>query len=356
MKSREITVWLVLGQAVVALELGLLLVLIGDVVRVQAMSSTKKFNRKGPRVVTPSSASPAEIVTEWASLGENNLLENKPLSRSVFCGPPESCLGIAPDIVYRQRSTNTQLVGLHNLQAAAEQWEQDFQTDRGDVKFQVERVSAITDPSSVLVKWTITWIPPTDDWLVALGKTMGAELDYRSYTHMFRQPSTFSYRAVIQLFLDAIQTGVLRIPLACIQGTSTLRFQTDEDDKDNLLLCSIEEDLSYSQDLSRGALQNRKCAQDLRLFLETGRRPPDVTPDAWDDRVVESFAWSSVPGMGALDIEEESDGRIVALLFLGASASILFLFASFLAPELLGQPLFGPPSYIVPPDELNSIY
>jgi hypothetical protein len=304
---------------------------------------------------TMSTSNPAELVSHWLLAGDDDqqvLKNEKPLTRSVFCVPPEC---ISPDIVYLQRSTNTRVEGKTNLEAAAEQWEQDFQTDRGDVQYQVERIST-TAPNTILVNWNLTWVPPTADWLMSLGKSVGFNLEYRTYTHLYDQPSSFYYRAIFNLFRDAIATGSLRIPLACIQGSTMLEFQhsDDRDDKNNnLLLCSIKEDLNYAQDLSRRAMKNRKCAQDLRLFLETGRRVPQISPQEWDDSLVKAFDWTSVPGMGTLDIEPQDDEPIVALAFLGVSISIILLFAAILAPELLGQSLFGPPSYIVPPEELT---
>jgi hypothetical protein len=269
-----------------------------------------------------------------------------PISNTVLCLPPGQ---VAHGVVFLQKATNTRIEGYANLQSACQDWENYFQTDEyDDVTMNLCRAS-IVSPTTMIVQWNVTWTNPNVLFLQSLARWNNWTTDYRSYLHLSDQVSKFSYKAVADLFYEAFTTKRLRIPLACIEGTSTFEFSSSSDGK----VVSITEDLGLAQDLQqRGTLKNRKCAQDLRLFLETARR----TGEAWDDVVATKLPWMSVPGMGALDVEESSDDPIVPVLFLAFSAFVILGFAALAAPELLGQSLLGPPTYIVPPEELNSIY
>ena len=57
----------------------------------------------------------------------------------------------------------------------------------------------------------------------------------------------------------------------------------------------------------------------------------------------------------AVEPMEEEEEQLIPILFLGGVAVFLFGFAYVLAPELIGQSLLGPPTYIVPPRELNDV-
>jgi hypothetical protein len=124
--------------------------------------------------------------------------------------------------------------------------------------------------------------------------------------------------------------------LACIEGTSELIFSEGDD-----MLVSITEELSYAQDLQRGCLLNRRCSDDLRLFLETGRRS-SAFASTWDDVVAKALPWTSVPGSGPLDVtptaDDEEDGPVA---FLGVAALLLVGFTNFAGPQLIGQSFVG---------------
>jgi hypothetical protein len=121
---------------------------------------------------------------------------------------------------------------------------------------------------------------------------------------------------------------------------------------------SITEELIYAQDLRRGVLLNRRCAADLRLFLELGRKPPFFAWDEWEDTVSQCLQWESVPGSGAMDIEPvaEEEGNMPAYIFVGIVIAIVLTFANVIAPELIGRSLFGPPDYIFDPSEMQPTY
>jgi hypothetical protein len=148
--------------------------------------------------------------------------------------------------------------------------------------------------------------------------------------------------------------GILTIPLACIQGTTTCEMMmvksstmtnhsaapSSATPPSPLVshIHSIRETLVLAQELDQGYLKNRKCAQDLKLFLESGRRiQGDINDvDFWDTVVETSLPWSSVPGMMGLEVDANAKGEEwVPLAFLGFSAMAMVGFAWLLAQELL---------------------
>ena len=73
-------------------------------------------------------------------------------------------------------------------------------------------------------------------------------------------------------------------------------------------------------------------------------------PEEWDDIVAVSLPWQSVAGSNQLDVDPVEEGPMAAVVFIGLASLSVVLFAAVMAPELIGQPLFGPP------EELNSLY
>ncbi|CAB9515596.1 expressed unknown protein [Seminavis robusta] len=270
-----------------------------------------------------------------------------PLASTVLVVPDEN---LARDVVFVEKAVNQRIEGLEDLQRISRYWDRDFESSQSGVAAAIRRASALSSDVAV-VCWNVTWVPPTTEWLANLGKLLEprVETKFVAYNHLAGQPSTFSWRAVFKLFEDVVNKGVLCVPLACIEGTTTLQYSK------NSKVIRITEDLAYAEDLRRGALQNRKCAQDLRLFLEAGRRLQD-RPSDWDDSVATSLPWSTVAGSNPLDVDPVEEGPSVAIAFVGIVFLSLLVFASAIAPQLIGQSLFGPPNYIVSPEELKSIY
>eukprot|EP00566_Odontella_aurita_P015237 CAMPEP_0113527776 /NCGR_PEP_ID=MMETSP0015_2-20120614/1479_1 /TAXON_ID=2838 /ORGANISM="Odontella" /LENGTH=338 /DNA_ID=CAMNT_0000426239 /DNA_START=30 /DNA_END=1046 /DNA_ORIENTATION=- /assembly_acc=CAM_ASM_000160 len=257
------------------------------------------------------------------------------------------------EATFTQRATDSRIVGRSSIVQTTESFDHDFQSDSSpDVSCAVGRISSLS-ASEVAVQWNVTWVPPTAGWLLNLP----GEKVLTPYNHLSREISVFSWGAVGRLLGDVVLTGRVRVPLACIEGRSILCFRTKREEGKNETgighweLKSIKEELSYAEDLRRGVLKNRKCASDLRLFLETGRRPPAVSWTEWESTVSMCLPWRSVPGSGSLDIEPMStdEGSTPALIFLIFVATTLIGFANLLAPELVGQSLFGPPNIIQDP-------
>ena len=198
------------------------------------------------------------------------------------------------------------------------------------------RVSSIS-LDSVVVQWNVTWIPPTVASLHQLASRWpGLQVCYVTYNHLSDQVSVFSWKNVGKLFRDAFQMGQMCIPLACIQGQTQLDF-VRENSGGGWKLRRLSEDLQYARDLTRGSLQNRRCAADLRLFLEDGRRPPSNSWQEWEDVVCRALPWAMVPGSGSLDIEPPQHGESkITFIFGGLVSVTMLLFAGIIGPILLG--------------------
>ncbi|VEU33609.1 unnamed protein product [Pseudo-nitzschia multistriata] len=307
-------------------------------------------------------------------------------------------------VSFFQRATGTRIRGRKELERSVQRWEKDFREAVDDelvrtilndgggngMKLQLQprldTVSATTtSPTTLLVRWNLTYVDPSVQWMVSLAESVpGWTVDLSTYTDKVEEERRFSYSAVGRLFARAIFTGCFRVPMACIEGVSTCEFvQTESGDTSSKRrkIRSIVEDLAYAQDLNRGVMANRLCARDLQFFLETVRKPPEYynelnsaeakrsggsgtngvkqDDEYWEDRLASLLPWRSVPGMmDPLYIEAQAEEDIAVnlpVLFGVFSIAVVVLFASWIAPNLIGQSLFGQPSYIVPPSELNEI-
>eukprot|EP00535_Pseudo-nitzschia_heimii_P005486 CAMPEP_0197184824 /NCGR_PEP_ID=MMETSP1423-20130617/10666_1 /TAXON_ID=476441 /ORGANISM="Pseudo-nitzschia heimii, Strain UNC1101" /LENGTH=361 /DNA_ID=CAMNT_0042635741 /DNA_START=138 /DNA_END=1220 /DNA_ORIENTATION=+ len=292
---------------------------------------------------------------------------------------PPSSFQYNDDVIFFQRATKTRIVGRDQLELSIKRWEEDFRTevnDRDSIDDDIKAVSlreaqlqtcvaSTVSPTTLLLRWNLTYVDPSVAWLVSLADTIpGWTPEYRSYTEKASEVRKFSYSALGKLFADAIATGKLRIPLACIEGTATCEFREDIVEKDGTepskWITSIAEDLAYAQDLNRGALSNRVCARDLQFFLEVARKPPEYWDsrrnqgsrnynddinnmrrqyDLWEDLVTESLPWRSVPGMmDPLYIEGQSEEDLesnLPLVFGTLSVVLVLVFASWVAPNLI---------------------
>ena len=232
----------------------------------------------------------------------------------------------APDV--RFSSAAGGFAGAAELAAAADFWSateelEGFATATASV--------ASVAPREVIVRWNATWTPDAARWLLAVAAAWpGVAATPTSYADRCRAVSSFSWRKVFELFRSAARTGELRVPLATVEGTTTLTFD------DTGELRRVDEALFFADLLRRGQLQNRRCAADLRSFLEVCRRPPGTTADAWADAVAEALPWASVPGSGSLDIEPSDDGGGEVVAFAAVVVAGLAALSATIAPLLLG--------------------
>ena len=326
-------------------------------------------------------------------------------------------------VVFFQRATGTRIQGRKELECSIQRWDNDFKEevdgeiirninssdDNNNViqsQPRMETSSAkTTSPTTLLVRWSLTYVDPSVQWMVALAEAVPSwTTDFSTYNDKASEERRFSYSALGKLFGRAISTGKLRVPLACIEGVSICEFVQDKvghknksengnENENNLgsnsskrRIQSIVEDLAYAQDLKRGAMANRVCARDLQFFLEMARKPPEFYQEAsgvntktnnnnnegassanvnnqdelcWEDRVTSLLPWRSVPGMmDPMYIEAQAEEDLAAnlpVLFGAFSFGLVLVFANWIAPNLIGQSLFGGATYIVPPSELNEI-
>jgi hypothetical protein len=115
----------------------------------------------------------------------------------------------------------------------------------------------------VIVKYNASWTPPSAAWLLSVASAWpGVEAAPTPYADRYGQVSTFSWKGVVKLFQDAAATGRLRVPLALIEGRAILTFDDDG------ALTAVSDEIYFADLCRRGQLRNRRCAQDLRLFLE----------------------------------------------------------------------------------------
>ena len=296
----------------------------------------------------PSKANLQKLVEKHAKNTHNPEQQLPPLRRSVI---HTSCSSLARDATYSQKVTGTLIVGSANISEACDSFDSDFQSvSDPKVSCAIGRISTLSR-DTVQVQWNVTWVPPTAAWLLAFP----GEAVPNTYNHLSGDVSSFSWGSVGRVFKTAILTGKVHVPLACIEGRSVMRFRSSDRiisdgreeggaarSSDRWDLESINEELSYAEDLRRGVLLNRRCAADLRLFLESGRRPPNISWEEWEDTVARCLPWETVPGSNPLDIEpmSEEEGFVPAFFFIGIVTAALLAFADFLAPVLLGHTLY----------------
>ena len=117
------------------------------------------------------------------------------------------------------------------------------------------------------------------------------------------------------------------MPLALIEGRATLKFD------DAGALTAVVDDIFFADTFRRGPLRNRRCAQDLRLFLEVCRRPPGRDVVEWTDAVEDALPWGGIPGSAPRDVDDNEDDPI---LFAVAFVGIATLASYALTAALLG--------------------
>lgn len=320
-----------------------------------------------------------------------------PLARSVQF-VPESMW--SPDIVYDQKAVQVRIKSAKSLKESCRYFDESFQSDRpavskigsddneantilarGGVKFSLVRISSLESFSPTLdgydedvmntvdlnVQWNVTWVPPTVLWLCNLPFVEKKKIVFRHYNDRSGEISTFSWKGVGRLLFSIMVFGVANVPIACIEGWSVLTFrQVKRNRGENnsqgecWKLHRIVEDLQYADELRRGRLLNRKCAQDLRLFLECGRKPAasaqcellsedllilgspnfsSMSWEEWESFVSSSFRWSEVPGNGVMDIEsnanEAEKGELSSASLFGIVATLSLILFNMLALNFL---------------------
>jgi hypothetical protein len=174
-------------------------------------------------------------------------------------------------------------------------------------------------PDSVDVKWRATWVPKQLLWLDSLGKawpglsveyfdaldryedssawkinacfspayvgqmwlvetSLGAarSRDTQSTECRYDQRIQFKWRALFNLLANAFKTGVLRVPVAAIESTWTIR--TSGEHQEDVAVSERTWLIPLFQQLK---VKNRKIARDMLLWQEV-RQPAGMTYTTWD--------------------------------------------------------------------------
>lgn len=126
---------------------------------------------------------PCDVVDRYGSgTNANHQRLTHPLASTVLL---VSDTDMDDSVVFRQTSIGQRLDGAEVLKRTSQQWDSDFQSDIG-VCATIGRISTISQ-DVMLVKWNVTWVPPTTLWLEGIGKALGpknVELVYVTYNHL----------------------------------------------------------------------------------------------------------------------------------------------------------------------------
>ena len=208
--------------------------------------------------------------------------------------------------------------GADALTRAADNWSRAAADELPDFQAAASAAASVA-AREVIVKYNASWTPPSAAWLLSVASAWpGVEAAPTPYADRYGQVSTFSWKGVVKLFQDAAATGRLRVPLALIEGRAILKFDDDG------ALTAVSDEIYFADLCRRGQLRNRRCAQDLRLFLEVCRRPPGRDAIDWADAVDDALPWRIIPGSAALDLDDNEDdiGPVVAFVIFAGVATL----------------------------------
>ena len=251
-------------------------------------------------------ASPREVVDAFTSTKGAAMT-------AVFC-PRDTW---AEDVTLRS-ACGVCVNGADALTRAADNWSRAAADELPDFQAAASAAASVA-AREVIVKYNASWTPPSAAWLLSVASAWpGVEAAPTPYADRYGQVSTFSWKGVVKLFQDAAATGRLRVPLALIEGRAILKFDDDG------ALTAVSDEIYFADLCRRGQLRNRRCAQDLRLFLEVCRRPPGRDAVDWADAVDDALPWRGVPGSAALDVDDNEDdiGPVVAFVIFAGVATI----------------------------------
>ena len=195
-------------------------------------------------------ASPREVVDAFTS-------PSGAAATAIFC-PRDTW---AEDVTLRS-ACGVCVNGADALSRAAENWSRAAADELPDFQAAASAAASVA-AREVIVKYNASWTPPSATWLLSVARIWpGVEAAPTPYADRYGQVSTFSWKGVVKLFQDAAATGRLRVPLALIEGRAILKFDAEG------ALTAVSDEIYFADLCRRGQLRNRRCAQDLRLFLE----------------------------------------------------------------------------------------
>ena len=234
-------------------------------------------------------------------------------------------LEVSEDVLFSD-DFSTLLRGRDAYKRASIAWSSAWLADAAvhESRWETLRVASVSS-DSVVVSWSVRWIPDSTLPLVRAGRLLRWHVTFYDLLDRSHLASSFSWRKAGKLLLRAARTGELPLQESCVRGRSTLTFSSGG------LLTRHEERLDLVPDFRALRVRNRRVARDTADYLAEWRRPPGVSPRAWDDSIREKLLLSQVPGMGVLDIDGQTPEQqseqlesLAALLGLTTVAVLLF--------------------------------
>lgn len=197
---------------------------------------------------------------------------------------------------------------------------------------QLLRCEALTDGSTLNIRWRCEWIPASSNWLYQLANV--AKWNIHRVEPDPSRLSTFSWTAVRKLFATAFHTGTVSLPISAVEGSTLVTVRDD-----TILL---RETIDLVREADRNRLQNRRVAQELSSWLDVSRRPPSRTNGNKNDndwsRIVSERILPNVPGAGFLDVdpmEDETEGLTSVFVF-GVVIAVTLTFFPYILEEVIG--------------------
>jgi hypothetical protein len=191
------------------------------------------------------------------------------------------------------------------------------------------RVSRVS-PTEIIARWETCFVPTKLHWMVRLASVWpGVTVEYYDILDRMDRRSRFTWRGLFDVFKTAALKKKMRVPYAKIKGTTRLRFQrapngdAEEPSTPSFSLLSTEETIELVGFINAERVQNKRLARDVLAFLDT-RKPPNVSLEAWDERVDTSLKWRLVPGMGQFDVDGLEDAQDRNEVFADAMVVLAF--------------------------------
>lgn len=233
--------------------------------------------------------------------------------------------GIAPD-----GAALLEVAGAASVGALCERFIGTEDRDLLECERAATRVSLVS-PTEIVATWETCFVPTKLHWMVRLGAMWpGVTVEYYDILDRMDRRSRFTWRGLFVVFRTAALEKRMRVPRAKIKGTTRLRFRraTEEDDTEDtttpsFVLLSTEETIELVGHINAERVQNKRLARDVLAFLDA-RKPPNVSLEAWDERLDMCLKWRLVPGMGQFDVDGLEDAEDRNEVFADAMVVLAF--------------------------------
>jgi hypothetical protein len=190
-----------------------------------------------------------------------------------------------------------------------------------------------------ILKWKVSWIRPAGRWLHQLGTTLSLGIEYKDSLDRVGQESKISWAGIRRVLGRIATERVVEVPLAVISGNSRLRFAPSGPQGEDLVLVRCTEQLDLVPLFDSREVKNRTVTRDLLLF-ELVRQPPGVGTEEWMRGVNDRVRSSGVPGMGAFDVDGQTQGQRGQAYEDAASVLAYVTFCVLVAGTVIGYTYF----------------